>query len=65
MLIETESVEKLTFDEQTCLSEDQKHTSNVAKIHYQKLRSENVAMKAKLCLEKLKIQVNPRNNWLK
>ena len=52
-IIETESAEKLTFEEQTCLSEDQKHTSNVAKIHYQKLRSENIAMKARSCLEKL------------
>ena len=52
-IIETESAEKLTVDEQTCLSEDQKHTSNVAKIHYQKRRSENIAMKAKSCLEKL------------
>ena len=52
-IIETESAEKLTVDEQTYLSEDQKHTPNVAKIHYQKLRSENIAMKAKSCLEKL------------
>ena len=52
-IIETESAEKLTVDEQTYLSEDQKHTSNVAKIHYQKLRSENITMKAKSCLEKL------------
>ena len=52
-IIETESAEKRTLDEQTCLSEDQKHTSNVAKIHYQKLRSENIAMKARSCLEKL------------
>ena len=52
-IIETESAEKLTIDEQTCLSEDQKDMSNVAKIHYQKLRSENIAMKAKSCLEKL------------
>ena len=51
--IETESAEKLTLDEQACLSEDQKHTSNVAKIHYQKLRSENIAMKARSCLENL------------
>ena len=34
--------------------EDQKHTWNVAKIHYQKLRSENITMKAKSYLEKLK-----------
>ena len=52
-IIETERAEKLSVDEQTYLSEDQKHTSNVAKIHYQKLRSENIAMKAKSCLEKL------------
>ena len=52
-IIETESAEKLTLEEQKCLSEDQKHTLNVAKIHYQKLRSENIAMKAKSCLEKL------------
>ena len=48
-IIETESVEKLTLDEQTCLREDQKHTSNVAKIHYEKFRSENIAMNAELC----------------
>ena len=52
-IIETESAEKLTLDEQRCLSEDQKHTLNVAKIHYQKLRSGNIAMKARSCLEKL------------
>ena len=37
-IIETESAEKLTLDEQTCRSEDQKHTSNIAKIYYQKRR---------------------------
>ena len=52
-IIETETAEKLTLDEQTCLSVYQKHTSNVAKIHYQKLRSENIAMKVRLCLKKL------------
>ena len=38
-IIETESAEKLTLDEQTCLSEDQKHKSNVAKIYYQRLKT--------------------------
>ena len=52
-IVETESAEKLTADEQTWLDEDQKHMSNVANIHYQKLKSENIAMKAKSCLEKL------------
>ena len=36
-IIETESAEKLTLGEQTCLSEDRRHTSNVAKIHYQNM----------------------------
>ena len=35
-ITETESAEKLTVEEQAFLSEDQKHTSNAAKIHYQK-----------------------------
>ena len=52
-IIKTENAQKLTLDEQTCLSEDQKHTSNVTKIHYQKHRSENVTVKARSCLEKL------------
>ena len=30
-----------------------KHTSRVAKIHYQKVDSRNLAVKAKTCLEKL------------
>ena len=33
---------KTYFDEQACHSEDEKHKSNVAKIHYQKLRLENI-----------------------
>ena len=52
-IIKTESAKKLTLDKQKCLSEDRKHTSNIAKIHYQNLRSENIAMKGKLYLEKL------------
>ena len=53
-IIETESAEKLTSAEQANISDDQKHTSNVAKIHYQKLKSQDVAMKAKSCLDKLR-----------
>ena len=36
------------------LTEGQKHTSSVAKIHYQKLNSENTAIKAKSSLDKLR-----------
>ena len=52
-IIETESAEKLSIEEQAMITEDQKHTSNVAKIHYQKVKSENIAVKAKSCLQKL------------
>ena len=52
-IIETESAEKLTLEEQAFLSKDLKHTSNVTKIHYLKIKSENIAMNAKSCLEKL------------
>ena len=31
---------------------DQKHRSNVARVHYQKKRSRSVAQKAKNCMEK-------------
>ena len=46
-ITETESAEKH--------SEDQKHTSNVAKIYYQKIKLGNIAMNAKTCLEKLQV----------
>jgi len=39
--------------EQRILSEDQKHSSAVAKVHYQKQRSREVAVKAHECLQKL------------
>lgn len=35
------------------MSEDQKHSSAVAKVHYQKRRSREVAVKARDCLQKL------------
>ena len=52
-VIETESVERLTVEEQQVLSLDQKHTSFVAKVHYQKLQSRNIAAKGKQLMEKL------------
>ena len=45
-IIETESAERLTVEEQAIVSLDQKHTSNVAKVHYQKQRSREVAKKS-------------------
>ena len=53
-IIETESIEKLDASEQANLSQDQKHTSAIAKIHYQKRKSEDIAAKAKKIMNKLR-----------
>ena len=53
-IIETESVNKLDLEEQRVVSEDQKHSSNVARVHHQKLRSRDVALKGRTCMEKLR-----------
>ena len=53
-IIETESVNKLDLEEQRVVSEDQKHCSNVARVHYQKLRSRDVALKGRTCMGKLR-----------
>lgn len=53
-IIETESTLSLDVDEQKTVSEDQKHSSNVARVHYQKLRSRDVAMRGRTCMEKLR-----------
>ena len=53
-IIETESIKELNTSEQANLPQDQKHTSAVAKIHYQKLKSEDVAAKAKKIMGKLR-----------
>ena len=52
-IVETQSLDKLTSKEQRILSEDQKHSSAVAKVHYQKQRSREVAVKAHEWLQKL------------
>ena len=52
-IIETESLNKLDLEEQRVVSEDQKHSSNVARINYQKLQSRDVALKGRTCMEKL------------
>ena len=53
-IIETEGIEKLNTSGQENLSQDQKHTSAVAKIHYQKRKSEDIAAKAKKIMDKLR-----------
>ena len=52
-IVETQSLDKLTSKEQRISSENQKHSSAVAKVHYQKQRSREVAVKAHECLRKL------------
>ena len=52
-IVETESVLKLSPGEQDIMSRDQRHSSQVAKTHYQKLSSREIAEKAKHCFGKL------------
>ena len=52
-IIETESAKNLSPEEQSWISLDQKHTSNVAKVHYQKQKSREIAKKSRDCMEKL------------
>lgn len=53
-IIETESVENLQTSEQEKISEDQKHCSRVARVHYQKKRSRDVALQGMSCVKKLR-----------
>ena len=52
-IIETESCVALLPNEQKWISEDQKHSSNVARVHYQKKRSRQVAIRGRWCMRKL------------
>ena len=52
-IIETASRQQLDSHEQDTISEDQKHSSVVAKVHYQKHCSREIATKARACLQKL------------
>ena len=52
-IVETESVQKLFPGEQDILSRDHKHSSQVARTHYQKLSSREIAEKTKYCFGKL------------
>ena len=52
-IVETESVRKISLGEQDIMSRDQKHSSQVAKTHHQKLSSREIVEKAKHCFGKL------------
>ena len=52
-IVETESATKLDTEEQQAITEDRKHSSRIAKLHYQKQRSREVATKAQACMQEL------------
>jgi len=52
-IVEAASTRHLSSTAQSTIAEDQKHSSVVARVHYQKQRSRDVASKAHKCLEKL------------
>ena len=52
-IIETESSERLSKEEQEVISEDQKHSSTVAKIYYKKKQSRVIAIEGKKCMDKM------------
>ena len=52
-IIETASATHLSLEQQAAVSEDQKHSSGVAKVYYKKLRSRDIAFKAKVALQSL------------
>lgn len=64
-IIETESAMNLNQDEQAAVSADQKHSSHVAKIHYQKIQSHEIATKGQQCVQKLASNVEASNSILK
>ena len=53
-IVETESALRLSSKEQSLVSRDQKHSSQVPRTHYQKLASRDVDVKASHCVDKLK-----------
>ena len=52
-IVETASADKLTREEQEIISEDQKHSSIVAKVYYKKKQSRQIALEGTRCMEKL------------
>ena len=52
-IIETASSDRLTMEEQSIISKDQKHHSQVAEVSYKKRLSRDIATQGKACMEKL------------
>ena len=53
-IIEIESAMRLETTDQAALSQDQKHTSHLAKVHYQKLHSRAIAERGQESMNKLR-----------
>ena len=60
-IVESTSAEMLSPEEQQKLSLDQKHSSRVAKVHYQKMESQKVAIAGQQCMQKM-IKSSCQNN---
>ena len=52
-IVETESADKLDPADREIISQDQKHSSTVAKLSYRKQLSRDIATKGKHCMEKI------------
>ena len=52
-IVETESAAKLSLEDQKSITVDQKHSSYVAKVYYQKQTSRRIATEGKISREKL------------
>ena len=52
-IVETESVANLSLEDQKSITMDQKHSSYVAKVYYQKQTSRRIATEGKISREKL------------
>ena len=61
-IVETESSDRLSIEEQRYVSEDQKHSSTVAKIYYKKKHSRRVAIEGKKCMDKMTAKARTGSN---
>ena len=63
-IIETESLTKLSESDQAIVTRDQKHTSRVAQVHYQKFKSQEVASQGQICVQKLGDKTSDSSSYL-
>ena len=61
-IIETKSNQILTAEEGQWITEDQKQCSRVAKVHYRKRRSRDVALRRNDCLKRLRGEAGERTD---